>query len=99
MENSLAEKCTGIRVALADKNIPGMIIPGDDSDYVHVYLLNVPGELMLSIEDAAYDIWEENQQYPVGFFQSTPDETKKQFPAYACPHTDYSTNKCLCPFR
>ena len=82
LEKSLSKKCKDIRVVFAQINIPGMITPNDNSEYIHVYLLNVPGDLILELEDDAYDIWEENRKDSVSFFIYTPEETKAQLPAY-----------------
>lgn len=83
LESKLSEKCSGIRVVHAKTDIPGMITPDDNSAYVHVYLLNIPGEVMLEVKNNAYDIWENYCKEAVSFFVYSPEETKEQFPAYA----------------
>jgi len=95
MEKSLSRQCPGIKVVLPDNNSAGMILPDEDSAYVHVYLLNVPGDSMLDIEDAAYDIWEAVRPESVSFFLYTPEETAQKYPDYVAKQDKRQSGKIL----
>jgi len=86
LENILVAKFPGVRAVLATARTSCMIIPEEDSAYIHIYLLNVGAEEMVAVEDAAYDAWDEvrpSEDCPASYFLYTPDETYATFSAYA----------------
>jgi len=85
LEKRLRVSCPGVRAVLAADETPGMLLPTDDSQYAHIYLLNVPGEKMMALEDAAYGLWREvapEDSAAVSFFLYSPTETAAKYSDY-----------------